>query len=342
MAKKRIKIPPKTEDEVMFKSNSLCYCRKQGDQIHHLNGNPADNAFENLILLCFDHHHEATVIGGLKRRLSIKQLKRKRDDLYYENERKQRMELAHFGKQLKKVSEENLFRAALDANIVMNLIELKRKYYGEVDWKKRSDVLWELRKYSDCTSMRVSHEVINFLKDVAAQTRAGMTSDTSDSLVNIILEFFPYSENAKDKKSIVEIGMRCSRIGANITYDALIHLGNFAVASSGLEILKFVYKRGQELKLNQLSKSVLKDYSELTQHLLRPERNDLGDAQRLLEAFKNDLNKFGIGMPDDLDNDLIQTIDLHRGKSHIEKKPLLIGKKPLLIEKKPLLRNWTG
>ena len=59
MAKQRVKIPKATEDDLMLKSKGNCYCGKRGDQIHHIDGDPSNNNFDNLVLLCFDHHDDA-------------------------------------------------------------------------------------------------------------------------------------------------------------------------------------------------------------------------------------------------------------------------------------------
>ena len=69
--KKRVKIPPATEAEVMFKSDlQCCICQQKGDHIHHLDSDPSNNNIDNLALLCFKHHDEATITGSLSKKLS--------------------------------------------------------------------------------------------------------------------------------------------------------------------------------------------------------------------------------------------------------------------------------
>lgn len=315
---KRTKIPLKVQEEVMFRSKGLCYCKQPGDQIHHINEINTDHSFDNLVLVCFKHHDEASLKGGLKRRPSKTLIKRLRDELYKNNEEQRRIELKHYDKQLKKVSEENLLRAALDANIIMKIIDAKEAFGTHRDWEKRSDTLWNLRKYSEYSGLRVSDEIINFISQVVGYTRSGMKSDFSDGIFYLIMDFFPYSENKEDEIKIIEIAKRCSHAGSNIVYDAFIYLGNFAVASSGLEILKFVYRRGKDLGIKEICQNVLSEYSDLEHHLNRKERTDLEDSKRMLQAFKNDLDKRGVGVPDDLDKNLWKLIDSHRNKGRIE------------------------
>lgn len=296
----------------MTKSVGKCFCGKRGDNIHHLDEIPSNNDFDNLILLCYDHHHDASVKNGLKKKFTIKQLKKLRDEAYKHNDEKRRIELKHYGTTLKKISEENLFRAALDASIVMEIIKVKSEFKDEGDWDKRYDIIYKLRKYSEYHSIRISHEVFRFFLDVSEYTRADMPASISHLILNSILEFFPYSENLKkDKKVILEISKTCGHIAFGISYDAFIHLCNLAVAGPGLEILKHLYTTGKRLEMPEISAIALKKYSELERTLQRPERNDLENAKCLLKAYKDDLDKPGLRMPDDIPDDLYHLMMEH-------------------------------
>jgi HNH endonuclease len=68
----RVKINNRIADKLMWSSDRTCnLCQKEGYhlEIHHINGNPGDNRYENLILLCRNCHSEATA-SGLGRKLS--------------------------------------------------------------------------------------------------------------------------------------------------------------------------------------------------------------------------------------------------------------------------------
>lgn len=67
-AQRRPKIPPRLEEEVLFRSAHVCcICRVRGKdvQIHHINGRPTDNDFDNLAVLCLDCHSQVTGTRGL-------------------------------------------------------------------------------------------------------------------------------------------------------------------------------------------------------------------------------------------------------------------------------------
>jgi hypothetical protein len=322
MAKDRIKIPRKVEDDVMFKSRGKCYCGKRGDEIHHIDGNPANNDFNNLVLICHDHHDDASVKNGLKKRLSPTQIKQRRNDLYAKNEVKSRIELKHYKSTLKKITQEDLYRAALDANIIVEIIKVSSEFHEERNWEKRSEIIRKLRKYSEHKSIRISNEVFEFLLDVSGYTRGGMTSDISGWILSIIIEFFPYSDNPKDKELIINIAETCGNIAFGISYDAFIHLGNLAVAESGLEILKYICNSSKALKIPEMRNITLHQYSELEETLQRPERNDLQNAKRLLKVYKNDIDTHGLMTPNDLPSDLFLLTMEHQKEAQQRNKHL--------------------
>ena len=67
-AQRRPKLPPRLEEEVLFRSAHVCcICRVRGKdvQIHHINGQPSDNDSDNLAVLCLDCHSQVTGTRGL-------------------------------------------------------------------------------------------------------------------------------------------------------------------------------------------------------------------------------------------------------------------------------------
>ena len=72
MAKQRPPIPDDLAAKVLFASDrTCCVCKDRGKpiQIHHIDGNPSNNAVENLAVLCLDCHNETQIKGGFGRQL---------------------------------------------------------------------------------------------------------------------------------------------------------------------------------------------------------------------------------------------------------------------------------
>ncbi len=182
MSKPRPSIPRKIEDEVMFKSKHKCYCGKRGEEIHHIDGNKFNNDIDNLVLICHYHHDDASVKNGLIKRLNPRQIKQRRDELYLQNEKKNRLALKHYSKTLKSITDDNLFKASLDASIIVEILKIKGAFFDEKDWNERYKILQKLHIYSDHISIRVSYEIIQFLSMVADIT---VTSDIACSIAFI-------------------------------------------------------------------------------------------------------------------------------------------------------------
>lgn len=76
----RVRIPSGVRSEVLIANRHLCcVCQDGFLQIHHMNGDPSDNAPDNLAVLCMKHHEMATAPRGMTARLTqneVRQYKR--------------------------------------------------------------------------------------------------------------------------------------------------------------------------------------------------------------------------------------------------------------------------
>lgn len=318
MAKKRNAIPSRIESQVMDKSEGKCYCGVRGHQIHHIDGDNSNNDFDNLVFLCIDHHDDATIVLSkskrLIKRLTPTQLKKARDKHYREIEKKKDLALKHYKATLKNVSDENLYRVSLDANIIIEVIKIRDECFESHDWEKRGETLQKLRIYSEYGSLRVSKEVISFMYHLSGLTRGDMPSDFTDIIESITLDYFPYPENSKEKKVVEELAEDCANVATAIIYDAFIYLGNFAVACSGFQILKYLQLKSRAYKMPKLAEIVARHFSEIEGHLNRPERKDLEKSKQLVKIFKDDLKESGLSYPV-MPSDIYQTIVSHRNKA---------------------------
>ena len=83
MVKIRTPIPSDLAADVMFASdNTCCVCRERGKalQIHHIDEDPSNNAFENLSVLCLECHNDTQLKGGFVRKLNAPLVIKYRDE----------------------------------------------------------------------------------------------------------------------------------------------------------------------------------------------------------------------------------------------------------------------
>jgi 5-methylcytosine-specific restriction endonuclease McrA len=78
MAKKRTRLPKALEKRIYQEAGSKCVFCPESDvvtlQVHHIDNDPANNAFENLLLVCATCH--AKVTGGVMSLESVRLKKR--------------------------------------------------------------------------------------------------------------------------------------------------------------------------------------------------------------------------------------------------------------------------
>lgn len=80
MVHKRPHIPQKIQREILFRNEACCcICGKSNVQIHHIDRNNSNNNFNNLAVLCIEHHDAAHSKSSMTSRLSsplIRQFKK--------------------------------------------------------------------------------------------------------------------------------------------------------------------------------------------------------------------------------------------------------------------------
>lgn len=300
----RKKIPDEVQAEVIFKSNRECVVcgnHKRGDHIHHIDGDNSNNKFENLAFLCFDCHNEASLTGNLRKKHTPKTIIKFRDHKYQAIATERENSLRIFNSPVIGLTTEDLLTISKSAIIIIEIEKLKEEYFS-ADWRKRSEIISKLDKFSGHTNFRVAVDVFNFLSIAADQTRSGMTTDIAVSIFSLLIAFFPYSENDEENQKTIELANECANIAFSLVYDTLIYLRNYNIAMYGLTILKYIYIKGKRQKLRQLIDKVNETYKEIELTLQRPERNDLGDALQLVREFRVDIEEGTLSFPPLSDN----------------------------------------
>jgi hypothetical protein len=294
---KRKKIDEETEAEVMFKSNrECCVCDKRGDHIHHIDGDHSHSSFDNLALLCFDCHDQATIKGSLKKKLSPKTIIKYRNHKYQVIATKRENSLKVFNSPIKDLTTEDLLTTTKNAVIIVEIEKIREKYFA-ANWDKRSDIICKLDKFSKHTNFRIAYDIYDFISIAAGQTRVGMSSDVASAIFSLTLDFFPNSDDESQNEKIIELSNQCINIAFDIVYDTTIHVKNYGITMYGLSILKYIYLKGKQQKIQVLIDNVNSIYNELERTLQRPERNDLANALELMKYFRADLEVATLAFP---------------------------------------------
>ncbi len=310
MVKIRTKIPENTAAEVVFRAHrQCCVCKKRGDHIHHIDGDPSNNDINNLVLLCFDDHNEATIKQSLRRTLTPAIILKYREQHHKAIEAERKITIDSIDAPLTKSSltEEKLLEISKNAIIILELEKIKERYYKS-DWTEKSEILQELQKYSNHRNNRLTLEIFEFLSGAANHARAGMTESVALGIFSLVMDFAPSFRGISKRKEIIEIGRLGVEIGHSIVYDSFIYLKKLSVARWGLTIVKFIYKLATENKITALQEAVKAFYVEAFSNLKRPERNDLEDSKRLLEVFYQSLDDRNLSFPP-TSNDLWQMME---------------------------------
>lgn len=294
----RVKIPESLEAEVLFKSDlKCCVCRKRGDHIHHIDGNPSNNNIENLVFLCFPHHDEATITNSLRKKLRPKTIIKFRIQHYAEIENDRLNRVSANNKPILQLSEDSLFTASLNSSIIIEILKIKEEYFESENWESKQIVLGKIHKFAEFSTYRINVEIFDFLSVIANSTRNQMPHSFSLSLFSLILSYYGRPRNESEYDENYEFARQVINIGHNIAYDAAIHLNNLRVMGDGLLIIKHVYLIGKDFKLDKILKYVKKIYDELEETCKRPDRNDLNNALEMIQYYKNDLKESGLSHP---------------------------------------------
>jgi hypothetical protein len=297
MTNRKTKIPSKVEAEVMFKSHlQCCVCQEKGDHIHHLDANPSNNSIDNLVLLCFNHHNEATIKGSLSKKLSQQTILKFREHHYHLIENARQKQIEAFDSPVEALTEEKLLSASKNAAIIIEIEKIKEQYFSE-GWAQRGDILGQLTKFVNHSNHRLVLEIFEFLSLISTQTRGGMTYRLASSVFETVLDFFPSFKDEEERVQTIELAKICIHLGNNMAYDSFIHLRNVSVAMWGLTIIKFIYRFAKKSGFSDLNDEINQVYDELESTLRRSERTDLGDAQEIVKIFRKDLEEWDLSFP---------------------------------------------
>lgn len=295
----RKRIPRDTEAEALFRSDLRCVVcsdNKRGDQIHHIDGNSANNNLNNLAYLCFYCHDDATKTQSLRKKLTPMTIAKFRDLKYKIVATERRNALKKISSPMRGLDTEELLTISMNAIIILEIDKIKEEYYT-AKWNERNDILFTLARFSERSNARVAMEIFQFFWVVASQTRSGMTNEIASGINYLIPEFFPMSFDEKNKGSIEELSKLCTNTAYSMIYDGIIYLANYTIVAYGLLIWKFLYKIGAQNKNESLMTSIKHSYKEIKATLEQRTNKDFSVSIQLIFEFETDLDEPTVTVP---------------------------------------------
>lgn len=299
MAKIRKNIPIKIQGELLFKSDRECVvCSepKRGDQIHHIDGNPSNNAIDNLVLLCFDCHHDASVTNGLRKGLIPSAIKLYRDHKYEVVAVKRANALKAFNSPIGELNTEEMLTVTKNALIMIELEKIKAEFKN-MESDDYDLILEKISVFSEHTNFRLAVDVFNFIALIADYARIGLPADKAFAIYRLILSFFPYSSSEADSKKVIMLASQCIGIGFSLVYDSVVYTRDLKVSVHGLMILKYAYLRGKQERLDAIMEEVRRTYTEIEKAAQRDDAKGKQEAIQLIELFKQDLEDPTLAYP---------------------------------------------
>lgn len=288
--KGRIKIPSKIEADVMFHSDrQCCVDQKRGVHIHHIDGKPGNNDFDNLALLCFECHDDATKTGSLSKKLSPLAIIKFKEHHYNVIKERRMSEVNSVTKKKTNPTYDDYLNVSIQANVLIEIAKIRLEYVQSIKMD-RNEILLKLYAYTDYNFPRVCAELFEFLNKVTYETRSGLPYEMILSVTSIVEDYFPPKDNNITKSQIEKVGKLALQIAFGIIYDTSIHSHNFGSMNEGYQLLQFIYISSLNLKNNNLKKEIENTLNEIERNLNRPNRKDLEMAKSLFIIYKNHLS----------------------------------------------------
>lgn len=289
MAKTRKKIPENIAIAVMFKANQLCcICEKVGHHIHHIDENPANNDFDNLVFLCFEHHDEVTRKGGLSRQLNPSLLRKYRASLYEKIEVKRRIpEIAPILTANGQINEDYIFQFILDAVSVREIQKIRRSIDLD-DKEKLIEAVYELSSYIDSSGLRARKEILIALDSLTFRTRLRMPTEAARVIAHVAYEALPIQNQHSQSKTpitdaeieLIQYGLE---IGVSLSYEGALRVKDIKIVDVGSELLWKILRYARINKHEDLQQSALQ-YFDIAEDGAK--RGGDSDALTLVQLYR--------------------------------------------------------
>jgi hypothetical protein len=275
---------------VLFKSDRrCCVCQRVGHQVHHLDRNHANNAEDNLALLCFECHDEATAGRGLRVRLDEATIRRFRK-AHYRAVALHRAVMRPLSSRVK--DDRDHFTLMLEA-VQVAAVRQTVALIDPGDFTQNHRLLETLLPYASEAGRRVRVEVLEATGRLASSTRFGIPFEAVQLMATIIetasvrgMPWFPGAgKPSREELVLLEYG---ASIGAEIAFDGAQALGDLAIVNEGSDVLWLALRCARMNSLSATQSRLLEFFEYARDGARKARGGPFVDAVRWLEFKEAD------------------------------------------------------
>ncbi len=275
----RSKIPDKIAAEIEFLSNrTCCVCRIKNKtyHIHHIDSNRNNNELDNLAILCVDPcHNQASIKGGLGRKLNPETIKKYRADWLELIAQERKSTVRVFRNEIVKTKKKDLTESEklLEALTIIEVRKLGYKIEASYDWVEIEKSLKLLAEYSMYESSdSVKGEILSSVQLLIYKLRNKNKFKAIESIPqlidNIILESMPiHCLVAKDFRKLNETQHDHLIIGGELGFELAVfgikYLRDIEIVKSGTSTLWAILRYAVLNNLRALQKRIEEHFTSL-------------------------------------------------------------------------------
>lgn len=270
-----------------------CVCRRRGDQIHHIDGSPANNAEGNLAYLCLLCHERASRKSGISRTLDATTIRAFRDE-WYTLVLGRKHALLPVPPQQRQVH-----HLVLDALRIHDVNKIGFRI-GRPGLPETHAALEELVPYAGLphASCSVRMAILEAVYDTAHLTRTGMSHDTAALVGQVTRASLPITSLvgpshrpvSKSEREVLAFG---STIAMSLVYDGALYLHDLVVVDEGGWVLWSILRFALLNHLGPIERRVREDFASGRDGALRSKGGSFEDAKRWLTWLETDAEVFG-------------------------------------------------
>ena len=297
MSKPKRKAPTaRDKKRLQQEINSQCpFCRStevENFHFHHIDEDPGNSVFENLLMLCPMCHSKVTA-----------------GEITQDEVMLRKSIVAHISGSIQ--------TSKLDAETLRELDKIQSSYHKASPIKKYKKIQ-KIGEYIKHANLELAEYIAQILESISNTTRSGMRKDLALTLHWETCSLLDPRFIDESMDQMVLLGHQCANIGFNIAYDAIVYLKAVSIAQYGYLTLKAVHSFGKNNNLPELITIANALLSELQVVIEDHADSCKANADLMHETFTKYMDETGMVLPV-YPEEVMKIIELENIESNTEK-----------------------